>query len=63
MPGRNKTGPEGKGPRSGRDLGPCGDESRSTQEKPETSDQQFGRRPRGMGRGGGQRRGRGQGRQ
>jgi len=25
MPNRNKTGPEGKGPRTGRGLGLCGD--------------------------------------
>ncbi len=25
MPNKNGTGPEGKGPRTGRGLGPCGD--------------------------------------
>lgn len=25
MPNRDKTGPEGKGPKTGRGLGPCGD--------------------------------------
>ena len=25
MPNRNGTGPEGRGPRTGRGLGPCGD--------------------------------------
>ncbi|MEA1962767.1 MAG: DUF5320 domain-containing protein [Patescibacteria group bacterium] len=25
MPNRNGTGPEGKGPKTGRGLGPCGD--------------------------------------
>ena len=26
MPNKNGTGPEGKGPRTGRGLGPCGDD-------------------------------------
>lgn len=63
MPGRNRTGPEGKGPRSGRGLGRCADENTATQKDSENSDQQVERRPRRMGRGRGQRGGRGQGRQ
>ena len=27
MPNKNGTGPEGKGPKTGRGLGPCGDDN------------------------------------
>lgn len=37
MPNRNGTGPEGKGPKTGRGLGPCGGDDNQT--------------PRGAGRG------------
>jgi hypothetical protein len=30
MPGRDRTGPEGEGPRSGRALGPCGAKAKQT---------------------------------
>ena len=52
MPGRDGTGPEGKGPMTGRKLGPCNKEIKS-------EPIQFGRR--GFGRGCGQGFGRGLG--
>lgn len=55
MPGRNRTGPQGQGARTGRGLGDCGE----TAVNPEGAG--FGR-GRGMGGGGGMGRGRGQGR-
>jgi len=45
MPNRNGTGPEGKGPRTGRGLGPCGEGQANA-----TRGQGFGRSmARGMG--------------
>ena len=41
MPNRDKTGPEGKGPKTGRGLGSC----------PETEDQDKPQKTRGTGRG------------
>jgi hypothetical protein len=64
MPGLNRKGPEGDGPRTGRGLGKCG--------KPQTADRDFSEdtETRGRGRGrrlrlrgeGGSGRGRGEGR-
>lgn len=53
MPRQDKTGPEGKGPKTGRGLGVCDD---NTGKKTVTP---WGRRRPGMGRGGGLGRGRG----
>jgi len=53
MPNRDRTGPEGKGPGTGRGLGPCTD---GTTEK-----QLEDRRVRGLGRGRGAPKGGGQG--
>jgi len=52
MPGFNRTGPQGAGPMTGRQLGPCNDNNREVQPR-ETG---FRRRP---GRGAGRRGGRG----
>lgn len=52
MPGRNKTGPKGQGPATGRGMGVCANRNR---------DAGMGRGGRGMGRGGGRGRGRGRG--
>lgn len=41
MPNRDSTGPEGKGPKTGRQMGNCKDA------KPQDGGGSFGRRPRG----------------
>lgn len=59
MPGLNSTGPEGKGPRTGRGLGKCKPTDQENSENLNSDD-----RPQGLGRGNGPRgnRGRGTGR-
>jgi len=57
MPGLDRTGPEGKGSRSGRGLGKCKDPENSKMTEFNSSEESWGR-GRGFGRG----RGRGQGR-
>jgi len=58
MPGEDRTGPQGQGPKTGRGLGRCRSDN-ETQKTPAETDPNQGR-GRGMGQGGG--RGRGQGR-
>lgn len=62
MPGEDRTGPMGKGPRTGRGLGRCGTpdkEQKDTEGTPENQENEGGW---GRGRGEGQGRGRGRGR-
>ena len=67
MPGFNRTGPEGKGPRTGRGLGRCNPDNKTTNEQLVNDERplRFGRRngnKPGKGLGLGNRRGRGTGR-
>ena len=61
MPGLDRTGPEGKGSRTGRGLGDCGENSEVNERAPKVPRRGRGRRPRD-GRGRGFRRGRRNGR-
>jgi hypothetical protein len=56
MPGLNSTGPEGKGPRTGRGLGRCKPTDQEKNENPKSED-----RPQAYGRGMGRRSNRGRG--
>ena len=56
MPGLNSTGPEGKGPRTGRGLGKCRPTDQETSENLKNED-----RPQGLGSGNGRRSNRGRG--
>lgn len=58
MPGRDKRGPEGRGPMTGRGLGPCAGPER----REETGTEELPRRGGGFGRGFGRGRGGGAGR-
>jgi len=61
MPGLDSTGPEGKGPKTGRGLGNCGSKTKSSNSNKEEADnstagnmrrrQRMGRKGGGMGRG------------
>ena len=51
MPGQDKTGPKGKGERTGRGLGPCA--SGSSNNEPTTNTPPRDGQGRGPGRGGG----------
>ena len=64
MPGQDRTGPQGKGSRTGRGLGPCGSNTESEAQDNKLEEQNIprGRVRRGDGRGLGQSSGRGQGR-
>jgi len=53
MPNRDGTGPEGKGPKTGRQMGNCKD-AEPNNNRPRGLGCGFGRRPRGAGRGRGQ---------
>jgi len=43
MPGLDNTGPEGKGPKTGRGLGNCGNNTKSADKKNADSDKGIGR--------------------
>jgi hypothetical protein len=67
MPGEDRSGPLGKGPRTGRGLGRCGpgttrQETETTEAPPVTDDAGIPPRGRGPGRGFGRGTGRGPGR-
>lgn len=57
MPNRDKTGPAGKGPKTGRGMGPCGTEEALEKKRGKGIGPCGDGTPRGGGRGGGRRKG------
>ena len=51
MPNRDKTGPQGEGPKTGRGMGECGDKNSERTPRRDGSSRGLGRRGDGRGRG------------
>lgn len=61
MPGLDRTGPEGQGSRTGRQMGKCASKPEESNSKDLSAETETGRPVRGFGRGRGRRFGRGYG--